>query len=282
MAVLKLLNDKGGDQKRSPSSRNSSIVRLLDHFIFKAHLCLVFELLDLNLYELLKQNQFRGLPLPMIRHFLTQILEALTVIEDAHIIHCDLKPENILLVGQPTGKGLATNNSSTARPKVPQNMIKVIDFGSACFEGNTMYTYIQSRFYRSPEILLGLPYDCAIDLWSLGCICGEMFLGLPIFPGVSEHNQLTRIVEMLGAPPDFMLDYGTNTLKYFRKRSFSQRTSSQSMLRSPNDPSDPSVLMSIDSTVPEEEDAGGPLMNPLDPVEGEDLDHSCLSTNTKV
>lgn len=54
----------------------------------------------------------------------------------------------------------------------PRNTrIKLIDFGSACFEGHIVYTYIQSRFYRSPEVLLGLPYTGAIDMWSLGCIC---------------------------------------------------------------------------------------------------------------
>ena len=61
-----------------------------------------------------------------------------------------------------------------------------------------MYTYIQSRFYRSPEVLLGLPYNSAIDMWSLGCIAAELFLGLPPFPGTSEFNQVTRIVEMMG------------------------------------------------------------------------------------
>lgn len=76
--------------------------------------------------------------------------------------------------------------------------IKVIDFGSACHEKQTVYTYIQSRFYRSPEVLLGLPYSTSIDMWSLGCICVELFLGLPLFPGTSEFNQITRIVEMLG------------------------------------------------------------------------------------
>src|SRR5882757_8015987 len=76
--------------------------------------------------------------------------------------------------------------------------IKVIDFGSACHERQTVYTYIQSRFYRSPEVLLGMSYTAAIDMWSLGCIAVELFLGLPLFPGTSEYNQLTRIIEMLG------------------------------------------------------------------------------------
>ena len=72
----------------------------------------------------------------------------------------------------------------------------------------TVYTYIQSRFYRSPEVLLGLPYSTSIDMWSLGCIVVELFLGLPLFPGTSEYNQLSRIVDMLGCvnlPSDFSL-----------------------------------------------------------------------------
>ena len=88
--------------------------------------------------------------------------------------------------------------------------IKVIDFGSACHERQTVYTYIQSRFYRSPEVLLGIPYTAAIDMWSLGCIAVELFLGLPLFPGTSEYNQITRIVEMLGYVfHSFVVKFGT-------------------------------------------------------------------------
>lgn len=96
--------------------------------------------------------------------------------------------------------------------------IKIIDFGSACHERQTVYTYIQSRFYRSPEVLLGLPYSSAIDMWSLGCICVELFLGLPLFPGTSEYNQISRIVETLGAPPDFMIESGKQSAQFFEPR----------------------------------------------------------------
>jgi dual specificity protein kinase YAK1 len=74
-----------------------NIARLLDTFIYRKHLCLVFELLSLNLYELIKQNQFRGLSTNLVRVFTAQILEALVVLSEAKIVHCDLKPENILL-----------------------------------------------------------------------------------------------------------------------------------------------------------------------------------------
>ncbi|KAJ1304526.1 hypothetical protein OPQ81_005668 [Rhizoctonia solani] len=173
------------------------ILRMRDQFIHKNHLCLVFELLSSNLYELIKQNQFGGLSTQLVKVFTAQLLDALTVLNEARLIHCDLKPENILLMSLQS----------------PQ--IKVIDFGSACHERQTVYTYIQSRFYRSPEVLLGMSYTSAIDMWSLGCICVELFLGLPLFPGTSEYNQITRIVEMLGMPPMYMLEMGKQTNNFF-------------------------------------------------------------------
>lgn len=62
--------------------------------------------------------------------------------------------------------------------------VQVIDFGSSCFEGEQVYSYIQSRFYRSPEVMLGLGYGTAIDMWSLACILAELYTGYPLFPGV--------------------------------------------------------------------------------------------------
>ncbi|RPD59909.1 kinase-like protein [Lentinus tigrinus ALCF2SS1-6] len=191
VTILELLN-----QQCDPHDEHH-ILRLRDSFIHKNHLCLVFELLSSNLYELIKQNQFQGLSTQLVKVFTAQLLDALTVLKEARLIHCDLKPENILL------KSLQS----------PQ--IKVIDFGSACHERQTVYTYIQSRFYRSPEVLLGIPYTAAIDMWSLGCIAVELFLGLPLFPGTSEYNQITRIVEMLGMPPQYMLDMGKQTSQFF-------------------------------------------------------------------
>lgn len=63
-----------------------------------------------------------------------------------------------------------------------------------------VYTYIQSRFYRSPEVILGLNYHMAIDMWSLGCILAELYTGYPIFPGENEQEQLACIMEVLGVP----------------------------------------------------------------------------------
>lgn len=176
-----------------------NLLRLKDRFMHKNHLCLVFEILSSNLYELVKRNNFRGLSTNLVRVFAQQLLDSLKVLKDAKLIHCDLKPENILL------------------RRLDSPVIKVIDFGSACHELQTVYTYIQSRFYRSPEVLLGLPYQTSIDMWSLGCIIAELFLGLPIFPGTSEYNQLSRIIDTLGNPPNWMVEMGKTSAQFMEK-----------------------------------------------------------------
>ena len=118
-----------------------------------------------------------------------------------------------------TAEGAAQNEvPGGTTPQWQHRMrIKVIDFGSACYEDHTMYSYIQSRFYRAPEVLLGIPYNGAIDMWSLGCVCAEMFLGLPLFPGVSQHNQLLRITEMLGTMPAAMVANSKHGAKFFKR-----------------------------------------------------------------
>ncbi|KAF2843095.1 kinase-like protein [Patellaria atrata CBS 101060] len=193
VSVLDLLN------KQMDKHDDHHLLRLKDTFIHRQHLCLVFELLSVNLYELIKQNQFRGLSTTLVRVFAQQLINGLSLLGKAKLIHCDLKPENILL------------------KNLESPIIKIIDFGSACDERQTVYTYIQSRFYRSPEVLLGLPYSAAIDMWSLGCIVVELFLGLPLFPGSSEYNQVSRITEMLGLPPTWMLEMGKQSGEFFEK-----------------------------------------------------------------
>ena len=177
------------------------VVKLKHHFIWRNHLCLVFELLSYNLYDLLRNTNFRGVSLNLTRKFAQQIATALLFLSwpELKIIHCDLKPENILL----------------CNPK--RSAIKLVDFGSSCQLGQRIYQYIQSRFYRSPEVLLGIPYDLAIDMWSLGCILVEMHTGEPLFSGANEVDQMNKIVEVLGLPPTHILDQAPKAKKYFHK-----------------------------------------------------------------
>ena len=156
----------------------------------KNHTCIVFEHLSYNLYDLLRNTSFHGVSLNLVRKFAIQILQSLRFLSapQINVIHCDLKPENILL-RHPRRSG-----------------IKVIDFGSSCYGDKRMYKYIQSRFYRSPEVVLGLKYDVAIDVWSLGCVLVEMHTGEPLFNGSDEADQLRKIMEILGPIPNDMLE----------------------------------------------------------------------------
>ncbi|XP_015688254.1 uncharacterized protein LOC102718785 isoform X2 [Oryza brachyantha] len=139
------------------------VLRLYDYFYHQEHLFIVTELLRANLYEFQKYNQESGgeayFTLPRIQSIARQCLEALVYLHHLRIIHCDLKPENILI-------------KSYSRCE-----IKIIDLGSSCFLTDNLCLYVQSRSYRAPEVILGLPYDQRIDIWSLGCILAELYTG---------------------------------------------------------------------------------------------------------
>lgn len=107
------------------------MVRMTDSFSFRNHLCIVTELLSINLYELIKANHFAGFSTVLIRRFTTQMLGSLQLMRSHRIVHCDLKPENILL----------------CHPA--KSAIKVIDFGSSCLEtekGKSIYVYLMAGY----------------------------------------------------------------------------------------------------------------------------------------
>ncbi|KAH8108194.1 hypothetical protein BXZ70DRAFT_884904 [Cristinia sonorae] len=173
------------------------VIKMTEHFYFRGHLCIAMELLSINLYELIKANGFVGFTTALIRRFTSQMLQSLVLMRHHRIVHCDLKPENVLL----------------RHPA--KSAIKVIDFGSSCFEHEKIYTYIQSRFYRSPEVILGMNYHMAIDMWSLGCILAELYTGFPIFPGENEQEQLSCIMEVLGVPDKDFINRSSRKRLFF-------------------------------------------------------------------
>ncbi|KLO12000.1 hypothetical protein SCHPADRAFT_854481 [Schizopora paradoxa] len=173
------------------------VIKMTEHFYFRNHLCIAMELLSINLYELIKANGFAGFSTTLIRRFTSQMLASLSLMRHHRIVHCDLKPENILL----------------RHPA--KSAIKVIDFGSSCLEHEKVYTYIQSRFYRSPEVILGMNYNMAIDMWSLGCILAELYTGYPIFPGENEQEQLSCIMEVLGVPEKEIINRSSRKRLFF-------------------------------------------------------------------
>lgn len=173
------------------------VVRAYDFFIFRSHICITFEILSKNLYELVEQNNFKPLPVKLIRLYCLQILSALDQCHRLNVVHCDLKPENVLLI----------NGSNST--------VKLIDFGSSCFKDHQIYEYIQSRFYRAPEVILGIPYGPPMDVWSFTILAVELFLGLPLFPGESEAEVLSMMIALLGPPPKHLLIEGKRREEFF-------------------------------------------------------------------
>nr|XP_046248978.1 homeodomain-interacting protein kinase 3-like isoform X1 [Scatophagus argus] len=188
----------------SENADEHNVVRALECFQHRSHTCLVFEMLEQNLYDFLKQNKFSPLPLKIIRPILQQVATALKKLKSLGLIHADLKPENIMLV------------DPTRQPY----RVKVIDFGSASHVSKAVCsTYLQSRYYRAPEIILGLPFCEAIDMWSLGCVIAELFLGWPLYPGALEYDQIRYISQTQGLPAEHLLNKGTKTSRFFSKES---------------------------------------------------------------
>ncbi|XP_070138406.1 putative dual specificity tyrosine-phosphorylation-regulated kinase 3 homolog isoform X3 [Drosophila bipectinata] len=188
--------------RRHDKYNTMNIIHMFDYFTFRNHTCITFELLSINLYELIKKNGFKGFSLQLVRKFAHSLLQCLDALYKNDIIHCDMKPENVLLKQQ------------------GRSGIKVIDFGSSCFENQRIYTYIQSRFYRAPEVILGAKYGRAIDMWSLGCILAELLSGHALFPGENESDQLACIIEVLGMPNKNILANSKRSKSFFSPKGY--------------------------------------------------------------
>lgn len=188
--VLEMLKDADPDDQYS-------LVHHVDNFLFRGHLIITFELLGNDLYSELRAGGFAGFPQNETKDMAGDILRCLELLGRVQVVHADLKPENILL--RPNGATAAVD-SAGAGPANLQSRCKVIDFGSSCFQHGKIHTYIQSRYYRSPEVVLGLGYGPAIDMWSLGCILVELDAGAPLFSAKNEADLLLLQLELLGLP----------------------------------------------------------------------------------
>ena len=176
------------------------LLRLYDYFYHKEHLFIVTELLRANLYEFQKYNRESGeapyFTQPRLQSIARQVLHSLAFMHSLGLLHCDLKPENILI------------------KSYSRCLVKVIDVGSSCYITDHLSSYVQSRSYRAPEVILGLPYDYRIDLWSLGCILAELCTGVVLLQNDSIATLLARVVGMSGPLPARMLA-GRYAHRYF-------------------------------------------------------------------
>jgi len=198
--ILQLLKDTNQCEEHN-------IYEMLDFFYYKEHLVIVTELLRQNLYEFgkfliesqstLQESEQIFFTLDRVAFVAKQVLEALNFIHSLGIIHTDVKPENILL------------NSYS------RSTVKLIDFGSGCFVTDRPSSYIQSRSYRAPEVIVGTIYGTKIDMWSLGCVLAELYTGEVLFYNRSLPSMISKIEGLCGTFPIHMIRRGKYSKRYF-------------------------------------------------------------------
>ncbi|TFY81592.1 hypothetical protein EWM64_g2421 [Hericium alpestre] len=167
--------------KQADPEDKKHIVRLERTFEHRGHLCLVFESLSMNLRDVVKRfGKDVGLNIRAVRAYAHQLFLALSLLKKCNVMHADIKPDNILVNEQKT-------------------LIKLCDLGSASDASeNEITPYLVSRFYRAPEIILGIPYDPALDIWSIGCTLYELYTGKILFPGRSNNQMLHLMMDLKG------------------------------------------------------------------------------------
>ena len=212
------------DKINSHYPNSPYFIRNIDNFKFRNHFCMVFELLGWVVlsyshvllllmfsesgYDLYEEISFRSEE-ASLKHFVTEILKGLVLLHSIGIIHNDMKPVRkwsaytVIMI-------IISQDNLLLEPKRPDReadlrMIKIMDFGLSCVRDTKTMScpdyYIQTRYYRSPEVMLAIPYTTASDMWSLGVIVGEFFRGTEFIFGETEPDQMAAIMENIGLPP---------------------------------------------------------------------------------
>ncbi|MGH0130198.1 UNVERIFIED_CONTAM: hypothetical protein FKN15_053996 [Acipenser sinensis] len=184
--------------------RKYPCVRMLDWFDHHGHVCIVFELLGLSTYDFLKENSFMPFPLDQIRHMAYQIFRAIHFLHRNKLTHTDLKPENILFLNSDY---IMEYNAKMKRDErtLKNPDVKIVDFGNATYDHEHHSSVVSTRHYRAPEVILELGWNQSCDVWSLGCILIEYYLGLTLFQTHDSKEHLAMMERVLGPIPTHML-----------------------------------------------------------------------------
>ncbi|XP_064073811.1 serine/threonine-protein kinase PRP4 homolog [Vanessa tameamea] len=182
--VLKEINDADPESKYH-------CVKFYSNFMHKGHLCLVLEPLHMDLRSILKKyGRHHGINIKALMSYSRQLILSLRLLKKIGIIHADIKPDNILV-------------------NEKKNILKLCDFGSATkINDNEPTPYLVSRFYRAPEIILGIPYKHGVDVWSTACTIYEMSTGKILFTGSSNNKMLKCFMDLKGKIPSRVVRKG--------------------------------------------------------------------------
>jgi len=188
-------------------------VQILDWFDYYGHVCIAFDLLGLSVFDFLKENDYLPYPIEHVRHITYQLCIAVKFLHNIRLTHTDLKPENILLVN--SDYELVHNKRKKRDEHILKcTNIRVIDFGSATFDWEHHSTIVSTRHYRAPEVILELGWSQPCDVWSIGCILFELYLGFTLFQTHDNSEHLAMMERILGPIPHRMIKK-TRKTKYF-------------------------------------------------------------------
>ncbi|XP_066248570.1 probable dual specificity protein kinase madd-3 [Euwallacea similis] len=189
-------------------------VKMLDWFDYHGHMCIAFEMLGLSVFDFLKDNNYQPYPLDQVRHIGYQLCYSVKFLHDNALTHTDLKPENILFVDSDFDLVYNTKKRRDVK-RVKRTDVRLIDFGSATFDHEHHSTIVSTRHYRAPEVILELGWSQPCDVWSIGCILFELYLGITLFQTHDNREHLAMMQRVLGDIPQRMARK-TKT-KYFHK-----------------------------------------------------------------
>uniref|UniRef100_A0A3Q3KXM9 dual-specificity kinase n=1 Tax=Mastacembelus armatus TaxID=205130 RepID=A0A3Q3KXM9_9TELE len=186
---------------------------MYDWFDYHGHMCISFELLALSTFDFLKENNYLSYSIGQVRHMAYQICLAVKFLHDNKLTHTDLKPENILFVNSDFTMSYNVEKKREERT-VKNTAVRVVDFGSATFDHEHHSTIVSTRHYRAPEVILELGWSHPCDVWSIGCILFEYYLGFTLFQTHDNREHLAMMERILGPVPSRMIRK-TRKQKYF-------------------------------------------------------------------
>lgn len=177
LRVFTLLN-------RQDPTNQYKCVQMRGCFDYRNHVCIVTDLHDMSIYDFLKSNSFMPFPGYQVVSFARQLLKSIAYVHSLGLVHTDLKPENMLLKSSSSSQGKHKRPRSRTyetRRELVNTEITLIDFGSSVFNDEYHPSIVSTRHYRAPEVVLGLEWTSACDMWSIACVLVELCTGRVLF-----------------------------------------------------------------------------------------------------
>uniref|UniRef100_A0A8R1XTS8 Protein kinase domain-containing protein n=2 Tax=Onchocerca TaxID=6281 RepID=A0A8R1XTS8_ONCVO len=216
-------------QEKDPSGK-FLVIQLLDNFDYHGHVCLLFELLGLSVFDFMKANNYQAYPMEQARYIAYQLCYAVKFMHDNRLTHTDLKPENILFLNS---SYRIVEDGKKKRPLriIDDARVRLIDLGSATFDHEHHSTIVSTRHYRAPEVILELGWSQPCDVWSIGCILFELYLGITLFQTHDNREHLAMMERILGTLPYRMCRKSKTKYFYHGRLDWNEKTQAGQYVR---------------------------------------------------